>query len=258
MGCMMRLDILKKSTGTCCKCGVSTEAKIIRYCRKCYDMEERSRKIETKKDHVNLLLSASGIPNKKRGTSFDDFIPTEQQKKAISLVRNQLDSYGVEQEWKMPYLYGTPGTGKTLIGLAACVDFIRSQRSSVKYIHVPDIMIDGSFYNENKASIQSSQLLVLDDIGHHNTNQYSINILYNIINYRMMNQMGVMIISNFSIESLTNKLSNDSNKINDMTCVALRDRIMAMCLPIELKEENIRVKNAIEETTKRYEYLGMI
>lgn len=253
----MKLGILDRSKGKCCICGAETEARLIRYCEGCYKAEERLIKSKEKENTKKIILSTSGIPQKMREISIDSFTPNKAQNKAVRLVRSQIDYFGVETRWKMPYLYGPPGTGKTLIGIAACVEFVKHHAAGVKYIHVPDIMIDNSFYLENKKAIQSAPLLVLDDIGHHNTNQYSINILYNIINHRLMNQMGVMIISNFSLEELTNKFSKDSDKINDVTCVALRDRIMAMCLPVEVEGKNERVERAIKSTTKKYTYLGL-
>ena len=253
----MKFDIFSKGGGECCICGAETVAKLIRYCDKCYEKEQKATKRLERSNNKKMILSSSGIPQKLREISFDSFDPTEGQETTVRLIKSQIEYYGIETAWKMPYLHGTPGTGKTLIGIAACTKFVDEYCAGVKYIHVPDIMIDNTFYRENKTAILSSPLLVLDDIGHHNTNQYSINILYNIINYRLMNQMGVMIISNFSVEELTNKLSKDSEKINDMTCVALRDRIIAMCLPIELKEENIRVRRSIKSTTKKYSYLGI-
>jgi len=253
----MRLDIFSGGKGSCCKCGTETESKLLRYCEECLESEQKRLDSEERMQKRSMLLSSSGIPRKMREKGLDSFSPTNGQKKAIKLLTSQIESYGTETSWQLPYLYGSPGTGKTMIAIAACIEFIKRRNASVKYIHVPDIMIDNEFYKTNKSLIQSCQMLVLDDIGHHNTNQYSINMLYNIINHRLMNQMGVMIISNFSVEELTYKLSKDNDKINDMTCVALRDRIMEMCLPIEIKEENIRVKKAIQRTKDRYEYLGM-
>jgi len=253
----MKLDLFSNGKGSCCKCGAETEYKLIRYCEECFESEQKRIDSEERIQKRSMLLSSSGIPRKMRDNGLDSFLPTYNQKKAISLLTNQIESYGTETSWQLPYLYGSPGTGKTLIAIASCIEFINRRNASVKYIHVPDIMIDNEFYKENKSMMQSCQMLVLDDIGHHNTNQYSINMLYNIINYRLMNQMGVMIISNFSVEELTYKLSKDNDKINDMTCVALRDRIMEMCLPIEIKEENIRIRKAIKRTKDRYKHLGI-
>ena len=255
MGRLNLLGSLDYQKGVCYKCGTATIAKVVRFCDTCYKKEEARDREEQNRKTISLLKASSGIPEDYKDTCFEDLEKISGQQFSTSVLMDAIENFGTGK-FKLPYLYGPPGTGKTLLAFAACNALIKRHCASAYYVQVPDLMIDSKFYREERDHIKSASMLVLDDLGHHNTNQYSLNILYNILNHRLMSGIGVFVISNFSIDELASKLSNDHSKVNPMTCVALRDRLMAMCVPLELKCENIRIKKSIKEVTSFLKRVG--
>lgn len=244
---MLTFPAVEAGCGTCCKCGAKTKAKMIAYCSVCYKKEEKRQEAKEAKEIVRSLYENSRIPPLYRETSLYVKKTPSMQKKTSDILKKQIESYCNKGSWKLPYLHGPSGTGKTWTALAACNDLIRNKHMSAYYLHVPDIMIDRKFYEEDRHIIKQASVLVLDDIGHHNTTQYSLNLLYNIINHRMLYQKSTMIVSNFSVEALVNKITKDNEKICAVTCIALRDRIMAMCIPIEMKGRNLRLEASVKD-----------
>ena len=88
----------------------------------------------------------------------------------------------------------------------------------------------------------------MDDLGHHNVSDYTVNLLFTILNDRMAGNHGTMIVSNFSIEGFIEKIVNDGTRRE--TANAIRDRISSMCLPVELVGENVRLRKATERAWK--------
>lgn len=242
-GCISKRVLVK---GNCSVCGEETSSRMIRYCSACYVIETKHLEKDENRKTKNLLLSASGMPYSRNHKTLEDIEARNGQLRLRSQLELAIDGYMDHPKWNMPYIYGKSGTGKTMLALAACSSFIDKHKDSVFYAHVPDIMLDIDFYKKHKEHLRDSRLLVLDDIGHHGTTPYSLNILYNIINHRILNHCGVMIISNFSVAELVNKIIKDNNKIEEATCVALRDRIMAMCIPFKLVAPNYRIDDALK------------
>ena len=138
------------------------------------------------------------------------------------------------------YLFGKVGTGKTI---KASVIFLQNQEENYitncnktyEFISIPNLlmMIKDSFdcdeIRESDIIKKYSEvdILVLDDFGIEKTTDWSLQILYLIINYRYEYLKQTIITSNISLEQLAKKLGDER----------IPSRLKQMCKIIECKKQ---------------------
>ena len=105
---------------------------------------------------------------------------------------------------------GQVGSGKTHLS-AAIANKLLVNNIDVLFLVVPDFLDEmrmsyGSLgeFNEitmmNKA--KNAQVLILDDLGMHNFSQWTKNKLFTLINYRLNNQLPMIITTNLNLDEL--------------------------------------------------------
>jgi DNA replication protein DnaC len=128
--------------------------------------------------------------------------------------------------------------------MAAANTLMRTKGGSAFYVHTSSLMNDIEYYRNNRDQMTRCDLLILDDLGHHNVSDYTINLLFAILNDRLAGNYGIMIISNFSRASFIERVL--AKGIEAETVNAVRDRLLAMCDPIEVVSENVRKSRSLE------------
>lgn len=108
--------------------------------------------------------------------------------------------------------YGTPGVGKTF--LCTCVaKALMDRQKTVFYQSASalfNLLSDLTFSKEEEKEslrrvydlIQNADLLIIDDLGSELTNSFTINMLFNILNHRMMSQKKMILSTNLSPNEL--------------------------------------------------------
>ena len=236
-----------RGEGECVVCGKKTEAKMIRYCEKCYEKEENKKRKEDAMQEYHRLFAASNISARAHNVFLDKIRPTRGQKDIVEGLLNSIEEFNHDR-WGLPYLFGEVGTGKSLLSMSSASTAMLNKGASAFYVHIPDLMNDIEYYRKNKDRILGCDFLIMDDLGHHNVSDYTVNLLFTILNDRMAGNHGTMIVSNFSIEGFIEKIVNDGTRRE--TANAIRDRISSMCLPVELVGENVRLRKATERAWK--------
>lgn len=107
--------------------------------------------------------------------------------------------------WRTPFLLivGRPGTGKTHCAIGVAGEWIKEGKS-VFYATASDLLdaIKATFESKDSTSedylrpAKASSLFILDDLGNQPRTEWSDTILFNILNYRMMNKLATIITSN--------------------------------------------------------------
>jgi DNA replication protein DnaC len=202
------------------------------------------------KNYVNLL-SSCGVPNRK----------IDEATKLLGEV--DLSEYTKQNSI---YFSGRAGVGKTVTAILLMLDFlVKSKRTDqliskldvtspqydstylrhleARFIEIPSLLMQiRETYNRSisSKSIETEKqivdlystvnFLVLDDLGIVKTTDWSISILYLIINNRYNNYKQTIITSNRSLDYLTEKLDDDR----------IPSRTRAMCKLIELRGEDKR------------------
>lgn len=135
---------------------------------------------------------------------------------------------------------GQVGSGKTHLSIALALNFIQK---GIKVIYLPyrDVitelkqnMLDEEFYKKQLGKFQQADILLIDDLFKGKINETDINIMFEIINYRYLNTLPVIVSTEFTLERM---LNFDE---------AVGSRIYEMCkdytVQIEGKENNYRLK----------------
>lgn len=127
------------------------------------------------------------------------------------------------------YLHGPCGTGKTHLGFAIAKKFLESGQDVAVY-KPTDIMRlfrrkDAEEEDKQLARMAKHDVLVIDDLGVGKATEFANQILYEIIDLRIMNyRHGLVITSNLSLQQFAEKVGDDR----------LPSRIAGMCEVVEI------------------------
>nr|WP_243128314.1 ATP-binding protein [Clostridium chromiireducens] len=103
---------------------------------------------------------------------------------------------------------GQVGSGKTHLSVALALNFLK-QKIKVVYMPYRDVitkvkqnMIDEEYYSRTISKYQLCEVLLIDDLFKGKINESDINIVFEIINYRYLNYLPIIISSEFSVDRL--------------------------------------------------------
>jgi len=131
---------------------------------------------------------------------------------------------------------GQPGGGKTHLAIALGLNFMKKK---IKVVYMPyrDVitkvkqnMLEDEYYRKLISRYQTCEVLLMDDLFKGKINETDINIVFEIINYRYINYLPIIVSTEFTVERL---LCFDEG---------IGSRIYEMCkgyvVEIEKKKEN--------------------
>jgi DNA replication protein DnaC len=103
---------------------------------------------------------------------------------------------------------GQVGSGKTHCSIALALNFLK-QKIKIVYMPYRDVitkikqnMIDQEYYSKIISKYQLCEVLLIDDLFKGKINESDINIMFEIINYRYLNFLPIIISSEFSVDRL--------------------------------------------------------
>ncbi len=105
-------------------------------------------------------------------------------------------------------LCGNPGSGKTHIALALANNFLTKD---IKVVYMPyrDIvtslkqnMIGEEYYKKTLSKYQTAEILLIDDLYKGKITESDINIMFELINYRYLNYLPIIVSTEFTVEKL--------------------------------------------------------
>lgn len=105
---------------------------------------------------------------------------------------------------------GQVGSGKTHLSVALAINFLK-KKTKVVYMPYRDVitkikqnMLDNEYYTKMLSKYQTCEVLLIDDLFKGKINESDVNIIFEIINYRYLNYLPIIVSSEFSIERLLN------------------------------------------------------
>ncbi len=165
---------------------------------------------------------------------------------ALDMATELIREYG-KKESKGPvrglYLYGDPGTGKTLLSCIILNEIMRLYQTPVLYAKISrDILsrLRATFnpgsasYGEGdriEKSLAKVPVLVIDDFGVQKESEWGNSVLYDLIDSRYENNLTTIITSNEPPESW-----------KEVNRGRVYSRITEMCRIIQIQEEDYRVR----------------
>lgn len=225
-------------------------AKMTSYrCSKCRDttwiiIDDKARRCQCYKlDKTKKLWEASGVRIEQQEKSFKSYIPySEDTKRArdcgIEYFRNYNERKNTRHN-SIAFL-GQVGSGKTHLSIALAVNFL-TREIPVVYMPFRDTMmnikmniLDHEYYKKSLEKYQKAEILLIDDLYKGKVTASDLNIMFEIINYRYINQMPIIISSEKRIDDIL--------KVDE----AIGSRIYEMCkgmiVEIKGKENNYRIR----------------
>jgi len=149
-----------------------------------------------------------------QGLTFETFQPRgrkglgEMQAASIEMAFNQAQHYaGNVNGWLL--LRGGYGAGKTHLA-AAIANFAVQMGVPTLFLTVPDLLdmlrfsydSDDTTFEERFNEIRNASLLVLDDFGTQNATGWAQEKLFQIINYRYINKLALVVTTNLSLDEI--------------------------------------------------------
>ena len=140
--------------------------------------------------------------------SFEVWNQVSQRTKDTAVAYYQ-DFYEIRESRKNSILFcGQVGSGKTHCSIALALNFLK-QKIKVVYMPYRDVitkikqnMIDQEYYTKTISKYQLCEVLLIDDLFKGKINDSDINIVFEIINYRYLNFLPIIVSSEFSIDRL--------------------------------------------------------
>lgn len=119
-------------------------------------------------------------------------------------------------------LCGQVGCGKTHMSIALAINLINSH---VKVVYMPyrDVitkikqnMIDEEYYRKSISKYQTCDVLLIDDLFKGKITESDVNIMFEIVNYRYLNMLPLIISSEFTVENLLSFDQGVGSRIYEM------------------------------------------
>ena len=107
-------------------------------------------------------------------------------------------------------LCGQVGSGKTHISIGIAIELLRK---SVSVVYMPyrdtitkikQNMLDKEYYKKELSKYQNADVLLIDDLYKGKITEADINIMFEIINYRYLNYLPIIVSSEFEVTRLLN------------------------------------------------------
>ena len=105
-------------------------------------------------------------------------------------------------------LCGQVGSGKSHLSVALALNFLK-RKIKVRYMPYRDVitkikqnMVDENQYKKLIYKYQVCDVLLIDDLFKGKVNESDVNIMFEIINYRYLNFLPIIVSSEFSIDKL--------------------------------------------------------
>ena len=117
---------------------------------------------------------------------------------------------------------GQVGSGKTHLSVALAINFLQ-KKTRVVYMPYRDVitkikqnMLDSEYYSKMISKYQLCEVLLIDDLFKGKINESDTNIMFEIINYRYLNFLPIIVSSEFNIDRLLNFDEGVGSRIYEM------------------------------------------
>lgn len=163
-------------------------------------------------EKLNRLWENSGISIDNLNKSFSNFETwnkkSEEMKEKATKYYLQFDQIKRNRRNSI-MLCGNPGSGKTHLALAIANNFINKKKLKVIYMPYRDIvtkikqnMLDEEYYRKTLSKYQTADILLIDDLFKGKVNETDINITFEIVNYRYLNNLPMIISTEYTVDKL--------------------------------------------------------
>lgn len=197
-----------------------------------------------KKEKIQKMWERSGISLNDLDKTFTNFETwntksEEMKNKAIEYYKT-FDSIRKDRQNSI-ILCGNSGCGKTHLSLALANNLMKTKNIKVIYMPYRDIitsikqnMLDEEYYKKMLSKYQTAEVLLIDNLYKGKITESDINIMFELINYRYLNYLPLIISTEFTVDKLLDFDEAIGSRIFEMSKNYL--------VEIEGKENNYRLR----------------
>jgi len=152
---------------------------------------------------VQRIWEQSGISINDIDKTFKNFEPWNNQ---VRDMKDKVTSYYIQfnniknDRYNSILLSGKSGCGKTHLSLALANNLLKNKEVEVVYMPYRDVitslkqnMTDEEYYKKTLTKYQKAEVLLIDDLLKGNITKSDVNIMFELINYRYLNCLPVII-----------------------------------------------------------------
>ena len=209
------------------------------------DLKEEKQK---KRKHFEKMIKQFYIQNysskRMQDYQFETFIITENNEKEVEIAKDFTEKCINKNQKNGLIITGKSGVGKT--HLATAILNILTEKDMLvlmgRLILLLDVIKDTfkDFSSKEKDIIElysKVDMLIIDDLGTEQKNEWSAAKIYNIMDSRYRNGLPTIITTNINLKDLENMYQKRTY-----------DRLMEMCTPVMNDGKSIRVQKGKEKT----------
>lgn len=211
--------------------------------------EERRQRQEqdAKRARAEKLFNASKMGKRFMTRTFDNFKVDQYNEKAFKAVRNYSENFRKHADQGIGFMLSGPyGSGKTHLAAALAIDLMNK---GIPVVFGTLISLLGKirqtystgWTQEDELEILETystvDLLIIDDLGKERASEWSLEKLFSIINSRYENNLPVVVTTNYSMDTLIEKLSVNQNSDVGESIVS---RMHEICRGIYLNDADHR------------------
>lgn len=200
------------------------------HCFICYENRRKNERAQAFEQERASVMAAKLGGYKALSFTYESFVVAEGNQDAFDAAS------GFDFQTDNLYLFGACGTGKTHLACMVAREAIEKHLRA-EYIQPGRLLrrVRGKTGAEEQAEIDrlaGLDVLVLDDLGAEKDTEYAIQILYEVVDGRVMSyRNGLVITSNLPLPELARKLGDDR----------LPSRLAGLCKVIEITGNDWRL-----------------
>ena len=178
--------------------------------------KELAEEQELRKQKIESILGKSGIKKRYLSRTIESFAVTAENKKSFEIATDYIKNFKrYSAQGKGLYLEGPCGTGKTHLAIAIALAIINTGVPVICKTSI-DILSDIKRCYERNSEVTEEEvleayknvdLLIIDDLGKEQVTEWSVPVLYSILNERYEALLPTIITTNYNTTALAEKLS---------------------------------------------------
>ncbi|MGL5351812.1 MAG: ATP-binding protein [Clostridium sp.] len=212
----------------------------------------RCQCFSSNKDNTNESWKRAGLTLETSKLNFTNF--NEWNEKAIEMKNVATNYYknfsAIKNTRENSIMFlGNPGSGKTHLCIAIANNLMKNRGVAVVYMPYREVIIsikqnimDADSYSINLNRYKKVDVLLIDDLFKGQATKADVNIMFEIINYRYMNNLPMLISTELKIAELVD--------IDEAIASRVYEMAIGYTVAINSKESNYRFKGINKNTYK--------